>query len=566
MIKTSQFFGFLKDQKAWIRFGLVFFILLFSLTGPGGCVKKNSDGTTTGGCSKKDSGEVNKEGKSTVDSDKDGVVDDEDKDDDNDGIPDETDNCPNKVNPMQEDKDGNGAGDVCDQKTGGTTDPTGGEAPPPPDSDGDGVIDSEDNCIDVANADQANDHGSAQLGDACEDSDSDGWTDANDNCPEFSALSNDDTDGDGVGNSCDNCPDVSNADQADTDDNADFGDACQPPADQFVYYSKEIGGVSNIYRTSLTTLETRNMTNNTSSAMVEVDIDEDGDLDGLRTDFEYSYPLLSPNGEDLVYLAGAHYMHEGWIYTLPLTDPSGHGEDELENINHLTDIAGMSFSPDGQKLLIRAGGYNSDPEAHIFEYDSKPNLYILDINTGVLTKITTNTTTDSALFAYSTWSPTGDKIAYASAVSVGSPPQTMFKIFIQNINPTSGALVGPPVRLTTTSSDHELVPSFSPDGTKVLYTKWVTFPDRLSLKISGLPGDLMAYPPPGTYQADKNYAAGTWCPDGRILFLSNLHNTQSEIYVMNGDGSNLTRLTTNTEEEKYISCSPPGVFVDSIAP
>ena len=82
MIKTFKFFGLLKDQKAWIRFGLVFFILLFSLTGPGGCVKKNSDGTTTGGCSKKDAGEVNEEGKSTVDSDKDGVVDDEDKDDD----------------------------------------------------------------------------------------------------------------------------------------------------------------------------------------------------------------------------------------------------------------------------------------------------------------------------------------------------------------------------------------------------------------------------------------------------------------------------------------------------
>src|SRR3990167_840061 len=224
MPKTSQFFGFLKDQKALIRLGLAFFILLFSLTGPGGCVKKNSDGTTTGGCSKKDSGEIT-EGQSTVDSDKDGVVDDEDKDNDNDGIPDETDNCPNKVNPMQEDKDGNGAGDVCDQKTGGTTDPTGGETPPPPDSDGDGVIDSEDNCIDVANADQANNYGNLQLGDACEDSDNDGWVDANDNCPTLAALNNEDTDGDGLGNDCDNCPTVVNPDQ-------DFG-AC---AKNFVYF------------------------------------------------------------------------------------------------------------------------------------------------------------------------------------------------------------------------------------------------------------------------------------------------------------------------------------------
>ena len=63
--------------------------------------------------------------------------------------------------------------------------------PPITDMDGDSIPDTSDNCVAVANADQA------------------------------------DTDGDGVGNVCDNCPAIANANQIDTDGNG-TGDACEP--------------------------------------------------------------------------------------------------------------------------------------------------------------------------------------------------------------------------------------------------------------------------------------------------------------------------------------------------
>jgi len=68
---------------------------------------------------------------------------------------------------------------------------SGGEDPPcvPKDSDGDGVVDSLDNCPATYNQDQA------------------------------------DGDADGVGNACDNCPVVANQDQADRDEDK-IGDAC----------------------------------------------------------------------------------------------------------------------------------------------------------------------------------------------------------------------------------------------------------------------------------------------------------------------------------------------------
>jgi len=58
------------------------------------------------------------------------------------------------------------------------------------DSDSDGVLDSDDNCPEHANLDQA-------------DTDSDGWGDVCDCCTEIANSGQEDSDGDGFGNICD---------------------------------------------------------------------------------------------------------------------------------------------------------------------------------------------------------------------------------------------------------------------------------------------------------------------------------------------------------------------------
>ncbi len=69
------------------------------------------------------------------------------------------------------------------------------------------------------------DGGGADSGPAV-DSDGDGLLDPNDNCPQVPNPNQNDGDGDGVGNLCDNCPTVANHDQADADNNG-VGDACE---------------------------------------------------------------------------------------------------------------------------------------------------------------------------------------------------------------------------------------------------------------------------------------------------------------------------------------------------
>ncbi|MCP4510130.1 MAG: hypothetical protein GY826_27475, partial [Fuerstiella sp.] len=118
------------------------------------------------------------------------------KDRDGDGVGNACDNCPDKSNPGQKDRDNDGVGNVCDNCPNDPAD----------DADNDGICADEDNCPDVANPDQT-------------DSDSNGVGDACDECP--------DADQDTVCDDVDNCPNDANMDQADADGD-DIGDVCDP--------------------------------------------------------------------------------------------------------------------------------------------------------------------------------------------------------------------------------------------------------------------------------------------------------------------------------------------------
>lgn len=70
------------------------------------------------------------------------------------------------------------------------------------DADSDGVLDSIDNCRNVANPDQL-DLDRSGTGDVCEDFDADGITNSLDNCPNDSNRAQTNTDGDEAGDTCD---------------------------------------------------------------------------------------------------------------------------------------------------------------------------------------------------------------------------------------------------------------------------------------------------------------------------------------------------------------------------
>jgi len=159
-------------------------------------------------------------------------------DTDGDGVINAEDNCPGVANPDQEDADNDGIGDACDEEL--SIQPL-----EDPDQDSDGIADADDNCINVANNNQA-DLDNDGIGDVCDsDLDGDGVDNNNDNCPSIANPNQDDTDNDGIGDVCDsltdsdgdgigdgidNCPNDANPGQDDVD-NDGIGDACDDDND-----------------------------------------------------------------------------------------------------------------------------------------------------------------------------------------------------------------------------------------------------------------------------------------------------------------------------------------------
>jgi Tol biopolymer transport system component len=132
------------------------------------------------------------------------------------------------------------------------------------------------------------------------------------------------------------------------------------------------------------------------------------------------------------------------------------------------------------------------------------------------------------------WAPSGQQIAYTQNVEPSNS-----EIFAANAD-GSGAR-----NLTNATSYDDDAATWSPDGTKIAFTRYI-----------GAAGEIFVMNADGSGLANlTNDPASdgepTWSPDGtRIAFATNRGPTgDMEIYVMNADGSNSVNLTNSPANE-----------------
>jgi TolB protein len=172
-----------------------------------------------------------------------------------------------------------------------------------------------------------------------------------------------------------------------------------------------------------------------------------------------------------------------------------------------------AWSPDGEKIA-----FNSDRD------DGNTEIYVVNVDGTSLERLTRNPADD----LYPAWSPDGTQIAFYSSDYTDVP-----MLFVMNAD---GSNIKRIIDLPTTPGGLD----WSPDG------KTIVFNSIASISIVNKDGSTVRDLTEGTS------TALSWSPEGsQILFDRFDEAGNSDIYVMNADGSGILRLTSNPDPHLY---------------
>jgi TolB protein len=207
-------------------------------------------------------------------------------------------------------------------------------------------------------------------------------------------------------------------------------------------------------------------------------------------------PKWTPDGNKILYTS--YKDNNPDLYVIK---ENGTGRKRLSGYQGLNSMA--RYSPDGNSLVI------------VLSKDGNPELYLLNPVGEMLRRLTNNKNIDSS----PSWSPSNRDIVFISD-RTGIP-----QLFVTDID-------GANVRRLIYNNTYTDSPEWSPTGERIAYVCRMS-QGEFNIFTTDLSGN---YQQQLTKGAKRNENP-SWSPDGRFLVFVSTRNGQSQLFVMNNDGS-----------------------------
>ena len=228
------------------------------------------------------------------------------------------------------------------------------------------------------------------------------------------------------------------------------------------------------------------------------------------------------------------------MITVSRQEPSEEDDETLEEEDETTqdETDGDVASVPSTRLLTHGRGprWSSDGQRIVF-YSNRNgwwDIYSIDADGTNEIRLTTHETGESA----PTWSPDGFRIAFTSYRDGYDGHQSIHIMDSDGTNET---------RLTE-NNRHDASPTWSPDGRRIAYVSQLREDNRLRLDADGLNSEIYVMDADGsnktrlTQYVEDDWLP-TWSPDSQSIAFLSARSSPTAIYIMAADGSNKQRLT-----------------------